>query len=251
MRVGVRRVQPIARQRPLPDRLDRVVEIHPCVPCRPGRVHPHGNLLRRPLEGRSHVRHRSVVAEQQPGGRKRGELRDRPERDLEVEVRCRRRRTQVSRFRDVDPGRVADVQVAAGRVDQPDVVPRVPGGVVALQSPPVPEVDHAHVGQRAQPVGVHRDHGAEEHVERVPVHHSRARHQPRRVGQVPRSLLMHHDLRAAEHLRDVPDAAGVVEVDVRDHDRGQVVRPDPERGERRLHHRSGGGRPRLHQARPT
>ena len=60
-----------------------------------------------------HVRHRPVVAEQQPRRVERGELADRRERDLEVEVRRRRRRPQVAGLRDVDARRVADVQVAA------------------------------------------------------------------------------------------------------------------------------------------
>ena len=69
----------------------------------PGSGHPHGDLLGRPLERRRHVGHRPVVAEQQPGRPQRGELAQRRQRDLQVEVRRRRRRPQVAGLRDVDP----------------------------------------------------------------------------------------------------------------------------------------------------
>jgi hypothetical protein len=74
-------------------------------------------------------------------------------------------------------------------------------------------------------------------------------HQPARVGQVPRALLVHHDLRAAEHRGDVAHAARVVQVDVRDHDGSEVASPDPERGKRGLHDRR--RRPGFHQAGPA
>ena len=65
----------------------------------------------------------------------------------------------------------------------------------------------------------------------------RAGHQPARVGQVPRALLVHHDLRAAEHRGDVAHAARVVQMNMRDDDGSEIRSPDPERGERGLHDR--------------
>ena len=117
------------------------------------------------------------------------------------------------------------------------MVPCMPRRIVARQPPPVPEVNRPHVVERAQPVGGYRHHRAEERVERVPVHHPRAGHQPGGVGQVPRALLVHHDLRGAEHRGDVAHAARVVQMNMRDDDGSEIRSPDPERAERGLHDR--------------
>ena len=74
---------------------------------------------------------------------------------------------------------------------------------------------------------------------------------PRRIREVPCPLLVDDDLSRREHRRDVADPAGMIQVNVRDHDRGQVTWRDPERGERGLHDRGRGRRPRLNQAGPA
>ena len=94
-------------------------------------------------------------------------------------------------------------------------------------------------------------HGAEQPVQRVPVHLPGAGHQPGRVGQVPGAALVHDDLRARVHRGDVAGAARVVQVDVRHHHRGQVGRAEAERGQRVADHRRRRGGARLHQARPV
>ena len=127
----------------------------------------------------------------------------------------------------------------------------VPGGVVAVQPSPVPEVDAAHVVQRDDPVRGDRRQLPEKPVERGSVHRAGAGHQAARVGEVPCALDVHYDLRARVHGRDVAGAARVVEVDVRDHDRGQVRRSDPQGGERGPHYRRGRRGACFHEARPA
>jgi hypothetical protein len=68
---------------------------------------------------------------------------------------------------------------------------------------------------------------------------------------VPRAALVHDDPRRREHRGDVAGPARVVEVDVRDHDRGQVARADPEAGQGVADDRRGRRGPRFHQARPV
>ena len=194
---------------------------------------------------------RPVVAEQQPGGPQRGELAQRGERGLQVEVGWRRGGTLVSRLREVDPGRVPDVQVAGVGVDEADVVLGVAGGVVAVQAAAAAEIDRSGVVQGHDAVGGDGREHAEEPVERVAVDHPGAGHEPARVGQVPRAPLVHDDLRPRVHRRDVAGAARVVEVDVRDHDGGEVPGADPEPGQGVADHRGGRRGPGLHQARPV
>ena len=67
------------------------------------------------------------MAEEQPVGPERTEQRERVQRDVEIEVRRRCGGSQVTGLREVDAGRVAYVQVAAGRVEQADVMLGVPG----------------------------------------------------------------------------------------------------------------------------
>jgi hypothetical protein len=66
---------------------------------------------------------------------------------------------------------------------------------------------------------------------------------------VTRAQFVDHDLRPREHAGDVTHAARMVQVDVRDHHRGQVAGPHAQRGERVPHHRCRWSRPGLHEAR--
>jgi len=66
---------------------------------------------------------------------------------------------------------------------------------------------------------------------------------------MPGAAFMHHNIGAGEHRSDVADPAGVVQVNVRDHNGGEVTRAYAEAGERIPDDR---GRRRcagLHQAR--
>jgi hypothetical protein len=92
-----------------------------------------------------------------------------------------------------------------------------------------PEIDPVAVGERAQPVARHRIDGAEEgsHL-RLAVQAGRARDELRRLGEVRRAALVHVHVREGEAFAQAADPAGMVEVDVRDDDVGQIVRPDAE-----------------------
>jgi hypothetical protein len=68
---------------------------------------------------------------------------------------------------------------------------------------------------------------------------------------VPRAALVHDDPGRREHGGDVSGAARMVEMDVRDHDRRQVVGPHPEPGQGVADHRGRRRGSRLHQARPV
>ena len=76
-------------------------------------------------------------------------------------------------------------------------------------------------------MGVGGSQQAEDVVEHAAEDPTGAGQQPFRVGEVPRARLVDHDLRAREHPREVTDSARMIQVDVRHHDGGQVVRPDP------------------------
>ncbi len=249
--IGSGREDRVSPARPLGHHRDRVVEVKARAPGLPGLLDPEHDLLGRPVERRVDRRHRTVVAEQQPRRPQRGEHPQRLERDFQVEVRRRRRGPLVTGLGNVDPRGVAHVQVAAHRVDQTHVMLGVPGRVVALQLSPASQVDHARALDRANPVGRGRRERAEEGIEFVAVHHSRAGHEPGRIGQMPGAQFVHDDLSAGEHPGDIADAAGVVQVDVRDHDRGEVVRADAERGQGIPDHRSRGRGAGLDEARPV
>ena len=92
---------------------------------------------------------------------------------------------------------------------------------------------------------------AEKPVERVAVDQPGAGHEPAGVGEVPRAPLVHDDLGRREHRGDVAGPARVVEVNMGDHDGGQVVGADPEPGQCVTDHRRGRRGPGFHQARPV
>ena len=95
----------------------------------------------------------------------------------------------------------------------------VPGAWNASSRRPSPEVDESRRAQGADPGRVGRPQVAEE-VDRARAEHAaRAGEQALRVDEVTGAGLVHDDLRAREGLGEVTDAARVVEVDVRDHDR--------------------------------
>jgi len=122
---------------------------------------------------------------------------------------------------------------------------------VAVQPPPAAEVDGAAFLDGRDALGGRRVHRAEQVVQRAPVHAAGTGHQPGRVSQVTRAALMHDDLGVRVHGGDVAHAAGVVQVDVRDHHRRQVLRADPQGGQRVTDHRRRRRGARLHQARPV
>ena len=218
--------------------------------ARPARfLHPDPDLLRGPVQRLRNVGDRSVVAEQQPGRPQLSEPAHCGQRDLEIEVRRRGRGPKVSGVRDVDPGRVARVQVSGAGVKQADVMLGVTGGVVAVQAPAAAEIDGSGVVQSHDAVGRDGREHAEEVVERVAVDQPRAGHELARVGEMPCSPLMDDDLGFRVHGGDVPGAACVVEVDVRHHHGREIAGADTEPGQGVTDHRRRGRGAGLYQAR--
>jgi hypothetical protein len=127
----------------------------------------------------------------------------------------------------------------------------VAGGVVAVQAPAAAEIDGAGVVESHDALGRNRGEHAEEPLERPTVDHPGTGHELARVGEMPCSPLVHHDLGRREHRGDVAGAARVIEMDVRDHHGGEVAGADPERSQRVTDHRRGRRGPRFHQARPV
>ena len=83
-----------------------------------------------------------------------------------------------------------------------------------------------------QPSGGHRLGNAIVGLQVLAEDHSGAGDQPARIDQVARPALMHHDLRVRQMPQEGPGAAGVVQVDVRDDDVGDVARRDAQVGQR-------------------
>ena len=92
--------------------------------------------------------------------------------------------------------------------------------------------DRLAVLEHVDALGRRRVEPAVERVEQVAVDHRRAVDEPRRIDEVAGALLVHVHGRVRERPRHVADAAGVVEVDVRDRDAGEVVGRDVELGQR-------------------
>ena len=98
---------------------------------------------------------------------------------------------------------------------------------------PPPTSTSLAVAEHLDPRGVGRRQPPVERVEQVAVDHRRARHEPRGIDEVAGALLVHVHGGVRERRRHVADAAGVVEVDVRDDDGAEVVGADAHRVERR------------------
>ncbi len=86
---------------------------------------------------------RPEVAEEQPGGFDLAHRLQGVQGEVEVEVGRRSGGPHIGRFWHVDPGGIAGVEVAGGRVHQPDVVAGVTGVMECGQRPAVPEVDRS------------------------------------------------------------------------------------------------------------
>ncbi len=111
------------------------------------------------------------------------------------------------------------------------MVRRVAGVVEGVEAPAVPEVDRADVAEHHQALLWNREEVAEQSVHVVAEDPVRAGHELAGIGEVTSASLVHDDLRVREGCGDVADSAGVVEVDVRDDDGGEVGRVDAELGE--------------------
>src|SRR5438132_12134111 len=106
------------------------------------------------------------------------------------------------------------------------LVPGVPMGVEEAEPVASAQVQLVPGAGDQQPAGGHRLGHAIVGLQVLAEDHSRAGDQPARIDQVARPALMHHDLRVLQMPQEDPRAAGVVQVDVRDDDVGDVGRRD-------------------------
>ena len=97
-----------------------------------------------------------------------------------------------------------------------------------LESASAAEIDDAHIAEGDDASGVGGFEVAEELLHDRTEDAMRARDEPARVHQVARASLVDDHLGAGECLSDIADSTRVIEVDVRHHDGGQVVRAQPE-----------------------
>jgi hypothetical protein len=112
-----------------------------------------------------------------------------------------------------------------------DVVLGVARGVEQLELATATEVEPVPVRDAEQPVGGDRRARAVDRVVERSVDLPCRRVEPGRVVQVARPHLAHDDRGVREGRGDVPRAAGVVEVDVGEHQVREVVRVESELGE--------------------
>ena len=147
---------------------------------------------------------------------------------VEVEVRRRGGRAQDAGVGQADAHGVADEEQAAERVVQAEVVLGVTRGVDRGEDPAGADDELLAVLQHVDSGRLGGGQPAVEGVEQVAVDHGRGVDQPGRVDQVAGPLLVDVDGGLREGPGHVAHAAGVVEVDVGDHDVGQVVGRDAE-----------------------
>lgn len=113
---------------------------------------------------------------------------------------------------------------------------------------PPPEVHDALGADGADPLGSDRSQIAEESIHVVSEDPMGTREQLGRIDEVAGALLLNDDLGMREGRGDVAHAAGVIEMDVSDHDRGEILRADAEGGEGPDHLGRAARGSRLHQA---
>ena len=166
-----------------------------------------------------------------------------------VEVGRRRRRAEHAVRGQQHPDAVAGEQRPLVGLEHRQVVLGVPGGVQQLQAAPA-EVDDLAVLGRLDPGRLDRGEPAVDGLHQRAVDPGRAGQQPRRVDQVPGPGRVHDHGGVGEGPDQVADPAGVVEVDVGDHDPGQVGRVEPGPGHPVGDRPGHLGRPRLDQRRP-
>ena len=145
---------------------------------------------------------------------------------LEVEIRRRRRRPQVAHLGEPNAGRIADQQGAGVLVEHRVMVLGVSRRIDQTEMASPAEVDAVAVGGGHQPVLGHREHATVESVEKRPVDQRGAVDQPGRVGEMAGAALVHHHGGLGEGTGEVTDRAGVIEVDVGEHQPAQVGAAD-------------------------
>ena len=190
---------------------------------------------------------RTEVAEQQEAIGSLPDPLDAGHPGFDVDVRRRRGGTQDPHVRQMDPHGVSGEDRAAARVLEGDVMGGMARGVEHLQGPAA-QVDLVPVDDGAQALRRHGVHGAEERPEPLlAVDPARAGHQLGRVCQMRGAPLLDPYRGPGEVAGQRADPARMVEVDVGEHDVGQVLRPEVELGQAGQHRVDRGGGPGLDQ----
>jgi len=127
----------------------------------------------------------------------------------------------------------------------------VPGIVEGIKSTTIAKVDRPGIAERYQPFGWHGAKVPEEPIHVDTEDPMGAGEESARIGKVARTSLMDDDLRLREGCGDITDAAGMVQVDVRDDDCRQVIGADAELVEPSDDHAGRTGCARLNQTRTT
>jgi hypothetical protein len=148
---------------------------------------------------------------------------ERVQREVDVEVRRWRRRADRSHAGDEHADRVADEQRAEVGLEGRDVVLGVAGGVEQLQAPPATEVEDVTVGDAADPLDGDRGAVAVDGVVQLAVDAAGAGVQPVRRDEMAGADLADDHRGPWERGGDVASAARVVEVDVAEHEVGEVA----------------------------
>ena len=188
-----------------------------------GHLGPTGEDLGGLVQHRLGLGDQPVVRQRDAGRAPGGELGDGGEGLVEVEVRRRGGRAQDAGVGQTDPDGVAHEEQAAERVVQAEVVLGVPRGVDGREDPSGTDDQLVAVLEHVDPGGFGRRQAPVQRVEEVPVDHGRRVDQSARVDQVAGPLLVDVDRGLREGEGHVAHPAGVVEVDVGDHDVGQVL----------------------------
>src|SRR4051812_33593586 len=102
-------------------------------------------------------------------------------------------------------------------------------GPVAAQTPPITEVDAVDVVESANARRRCGQQVAENPVHHLAVHAPGRRDEAFGRHEMTGTALVYDDFRVGEGGREVTDAAGVIEVDVRHHDRREISGTDAER----------------------
>src|SRR5207302_792659 len=124
---------------------------------------------------------------------------------------------------------------------------RMAGRVDHAQRAAAAHVDAKSIARSREPVRGYRVHAPVQSVEQRPIYTSRAVNQTRRVDEMARTFLMHHDGSLGKRACEVPDSARMIEMDVRDDDPAELVRTDSGSSERVANGRDAALRTGLHQ----
>ncbi len=178
---------------------------------------------------------RAVVGEHHALGAQLGEAPQAVHRLLEVEVGRRGCRAEDAEVGQEHADGVAHQKRPGVLVQDRVVVLGVPWGIDEHEFAAVAHVDPVPVTRGDKAVLRDRGHAPVEAIEQRAVDARGAVDEPARVDEVARAALVHDHGGVGEVGGEVPDGAGVIEVDVGDDDPAQVGRAESEGVERRVH----------------